>query len=350
MKKITLILLLFLFAQGFSQTANIVTTKTATTPTYTYYGINNVQSITYYLQVGNNSGVTAENVEVQTTLPDGVVPSAVSWSGNGTSGTGSIEDVIAVLEPGEIITYQITAPINAGFNPSHILTSANVTITVEEDEDEDEDEEIDVTYLLTNWAYIPGNDFVYTITVSNNGPDDAENVQITDLISNIPNIDINEVTWEGSNGTSGTGDLVDTVAVLEFGETITYTVVVPIPEDYDPTATIINTVEVTSDTSNDNNVCLGCTNYAAPMPLANLSILKDALTNCYLKDEWVVYEIIVTNAGPSTAYDVVIHDPIAPLYSTYGITYYNMTWEGTNGSAGTGTLNNTIDALNVGET
>src|SRR5690606_24496889 len=98
------------------------------------------------------------------------------------------------------------------------------------------------------------------------------------------------------------------------------------------------------------NVCLGCTNYAAPMPLANLSILKDALTNCYLKDEWVVYEIIVTNAGPSTAYDVVIHDPIAPLYSTYGITYYNMTWEGTNGSAGTGTLNNTIDALNVGET
>src|SRR5690606_12239465 len=247
-----------------------------------------------------------------------------------------------------IITYQITAPINAGFNPSHILTSANVTITVEEDEDEDE--EIDVTYLLTNWAYIPGNDFVYTITVSNNGPDDAENVQITDLISNIPNIDINEVTWEGSNGTSGTGDLVDTVAVLEFGETITYTVVVPIPEDYDPTATIINTVEVTSDTSNDNNVCLGCTNYAAPMPLANLSILKDALTNCYLKDEWVVYEIIVTNAGPSTAYDVVIHDPIAPLYSTYGITYYNMTWEGTNGSAGTGTLNNTIDALNVGET
>src|SRR5690606_38345065 len=135
-----------------------------------------------------------------------------------------------------------------------------------------------------------------------------------------------------------------------FGETITYTVVVPMPEDYDPAATIINTVEVTSDTSNDNNVCLGCTNYAAPMPLANLSILKDALTNCYLKDEWVVYEIIVTNEGPSTAYDVVIHGPIAPLYTAYGITYYNMTWEGTNGCAGTGTLNNTINALNVGET
>src|SRR5690606_21535242 len=135
---------------------NIVTTKTATTPTYTYYGIDNVQSITYYLQVGNNGVVTAENVEVQTTLPEGVIPASVSWSGNGTSGTGSIQDIITTLEPGEIITYQITAPINAGFNASHILTSANVTVTVQEDEEEEG--EIDVTYLLTNWAYTPGND------------------------------------------------------------------------------------------------------------------------------------------------------------------------------------------------
>src|SRR5690606_13799265 len=158
-----------------------------------------------------------------------------------------------------------------------------------------------------------------------------------------------EVSWEG-NGTSGTGDLMDTIAILENGQTVTYIVEVPIPEDYDPTTTIINTVEVVSDSLNDDHVCLGCTNYAAPMPLADLIISKEGITNCYLKEEWVEYEITVTNEGPSAAYNVVIHDPIAPLYSAYLITYYNMTWEGSNGSAGTGTLNNTIDALNVGET
>src|SRR5690606_35338495 len=103
-------------------------------------------------------------------------------------------------------------------------TSADISITTADDND--------VIYLLTNWAYTAGTDLVYTITVTNDGPNDAVNVQVTDPISDIPNINIANVTWTGSNGTSGTGDLSDTIAVLENGETVTYTVTVPIPANY----------------------------------------------------------------------------------------------------------------------
>src|SRR5690606_39128588 len=152
----------------------------------------------------------------------------------------------------------------------------------------------------------------------------------------------------GTNGTSGTGDLEDTIATLANGATVTYTVVIPTPSNL--TQIITNTVEVTSDTPSDNNVCIGCTSYAAPVAYADLQISKVATNSCFLTNDWVEYIITVTNSGPSNAQNVVVHDPILPLYNSYGITASQMNWTGTNGSAGTGTLSNTIPTLAVGQT
>jgi uncharacterized repeat protein (TIGR01451 family) len=319
--------------------ANIVTTKTPPTQGYMYQGAGYNQTITYYLQVGNNGADNATDVSVNVPIPGNMPEAQVTWTGsNGTSGTGEIDVVIASLNSGEIVTYQIVMPIVSGFNAAtDMLTSGDVTVSGDDD----------VVFLLTNGAYVPGTAAIYTITVTNDGPDDAENVVVSDVIS-IPGVNLASVTWTGTNGTSGTGDLEDTIATLANGATITYTVVIPTPANL--TQIITNTVEVTSNTPNDNNVCIGCTSYAAPVAYADLQISKVATNSCYLAGDWLEYIITVSNNGPSNAQNVVVHDPILPLYNSYGIIASQMNWTGSNGSAGSGTLSNTIPTLAVGQT
>src|SRR5690606_4996945 len=307
---------------------------------YMYQGAGYDQTITYYLQVGNNGADNATDVSVNVPIPGNMPAAQVTWTGsNGTSGTGEIDVVIASLNSGEIVTYQIVMPIVSGFNAAtDMLTSGDVTVDAVDD---------DVMFLFTNGAYVPGSAAIYTITVTNDGPDDAENVVVSDVIS-IPGVNLASVTWTGSNGTSGTGNLEDTIATLANGATVTYTVVIPTPSNL--TQIIVNSVEITSDTPSDNNVCIGCTSYAAPIAYADLQITKVATNNCYLTGDWIEYIITVSNFGPSNAQNVVVHDPILPLYNSYGIIASQMNWTGNNGSAGTGTLNNTIPTLAVGQT
>src|SRR5690606_3407880 len=341
MKRITLIMLLLLFSKGFSQMANIVAVKTTQSTSYWYVDDYDNQTITYYLQVGNNGVIDAENVSVEVSVPDNIPTAQITWAGNGALGNGNLSDTIALLEIGEIVTYQITIPILEGFNPlTDILTSDNVDVL-------SDTEDSDVIFLLTKDAYVDGTNLVYTITVTNNG-DDAENVQVSDIIPEIEGMNINDVTWVGSNGTSGIGNLTDTISVLENGQTVIYTVTLPIPEDYD--LPIINSVEITSDTPNGNNVCLGCTNYATPkLPVANIVTTKTPPTQGYMYqgagyNQTITYYLQVGNNGSDNATDVSVNVPIPG-----NMPEAQVTWTGSNGTSGTGEIDVVIASLNSGE-
>src|SRR5690606_10866473 len=321
--------------------ASIVTTKTTPIPTYSFLGTEYNQTITYYLQVGNNGVIDAENVSVEVSVPDNIPTAQITWAGNGALGNGNLSDTIALLEIGEIVTYQITIPILEGFNPlTDILTSDNVDVL-------SDTEDSDVIFLLTKDAYVDGTNLTYTITVTNNGPDNAMNVQVSDIIPEIEGMNINDVTWVGSNGTSGIGNLTDTISVLENGQTVIYTVTLPIPEDYD--LPIINSVEITSDTPNGNNVCLGCTNYATPrLPVASIVTTKTTPipTYSFLGTEYnqtITYYLQVGNNGVIDAENVSVEVSVPDNIPTAQIT-----WAG-NGALGNGNLSDTIALLEIGE-
>src|SRR5690606_28860556 len=204
-----------------------------------------------------------------------------------------------------------------------------------------------VIFLLTKDAYVDGTNLVYTITVTNHG-DDAENVQVSDIIPEIEGMNINDVTRVGSNGKSGIGNLTDTISVLENGQTVIYTVTLPIPEDYD--LPIINSVEITSDTPNGNNVCLGCTNYATPkLPVANIVTTKTPPTQGYMYqgagyNQTITYYLQVGNNGSGSATNVRVEVPV-PV----NIPEAQVTWTGSNGTSGTGAISQVIPSMGSGE-
>lgn len=119
-------------------------------------------------------------------------------------------------------------------------------------------------------TYTPGDTVTYTITVHNNGPSDATSVVVSDpLPANIPS---GNVTWSGSNGTSGSGALSDTIATLVNQTTVTYTVNVLVPSDY--TGDLVNTVSVTSPTTDPSPTCTTCTDTDTPAPSADIVTVK----------------------------------------------------------------------------
>src|SRR5207247_1837745 len=98
-------------------------------------------------------------------------------------------------------------------------------------------------------AAVPGLATTYTIVVTNSGPDTATNIAVSDPLP----AGVTSATWTGTNGSAGTGALIDTIASLAPGASVTYTFTVQI--DASATGSLVNTVTVTAanDTNPGNN-------------------------------------------------------------------------------------------------
>ena len=187
---------------------------------------------------------------------------------------GSINPgVIPVLVPGQAVTVTAThtitaADVLAGFvsnqatvtgqspdaqaittisdDPSTpaLLDSTLVTVTTT----------ADLVTVKTNnqTVYVPGSTVTYTITITNNGPSNAHDIQVADALP----AGITQMSWTG-NGTGGTGALSDVIPMLANGSSSTYTVSIEVPDSY--TGNLVNTVNVTSPTLDPDPSCPQCT-------------------------------------------------------------------------------------------
>ncbi|MGY0040698.1 T9SS type B sorting domain-containing protein [Pedobacter sp. NJ-S-72] len=109
--------------------------------------------------------------------------------------------------------------------------------------------------------FVTGDAVVYTIKVTNNGPNDALDVNIKDIaptgtrITKWVAVPTTGVTYPNIGGTT---DLNETIAVLPNALTAIYEVTVQTPINF--TGSLINTVAVNSRTSNPNSAdCPNCT-------------------------------------------------------------------------------------------
>ncbi|MDP2160131.1 MAG: hypothetical protein Q8K02_06595, partial [Flavobacterium sp.] len=190
-------------------------------------------------------------------------------------------------------------------------------------------------------TYTAGQTTTYTITVTNQGPNSATNVVVASAVP--AGLDPLLVTWTGSNGSNGTGDLSDTIATMTNGQVVTYQIVVPIPSNFDQSANLVYMVEVTSATPDPNPACADCIDTNTPNPLANLVTTNTNNQAQYVLGTTVTYVMTITNQGPSDAINVNISSNIPG-----GIT--NMSWSGPNGSGGVGGMFTSLPVLAVGET
>ncbi|MFZ5911786.1 MAG: DUF11 domain-containing protein [Chloroflexota bacterium] len=168
-------------------------------------------------------------------------------------------------------------------------------------------------------TYIPGNVVTYTIIVTNNGPNAANNVIITDTIP-APVLTWTWACTAQNGGASGCNGIINSAANftdtvnLPNGASIVYTVTAN--TSLAATGNLSNTAVVTApagytDTIPGNN---SQTDTDAPILSADLQISKSDGVASYTPGEVVTYTIIVSNNGPSAANNVIVTDTIpAPV-------------------------------------
>ena len=267
--------------------------------------------------------------------------SQYEWRKDGT--VVGTDDELVITEPG---TYTIKVDFPDGCSVTdEIVISLDVADLVT----------VKTLKEAAQASYVPGEDVAYTITITNNGPDDAVDVSIADEAPT--GTAISSWTATVTAGTvdlpnaSGAGNLAETIPLLPNGAEVVYEVTLATGSGR--TADLSNTVEVTTTTPDPVPDCEDCTTTPIPAaPVAAVSVTKelaDGSQQGYAPGDDVVYTITVTNDGPSDAREVVIED-VAPAGTTISgwaavVTAGEVTLPAT---SGTGDLDQIIPVLPSG--
>ncbi len=150
-----------------------------------------------------------------------------------------------------------------------------------------------------------GEAIVYTLTIENSGPSDAQDVQIVDrLPAGVTVID------GGGCIDDNAGTLTCDVGALRAGSNRIYSFTIGTDPGGEPGRSLENVATVTSSTPDPvvvNNSAAADTSLTS---LADLSLSKTAATSTVNAGETVDFVIVVTNAGPSVAQSVVVEDAL----------------------------------------
>jgi uncharacterized repeat protein (TIGR01451 family) len=153
-----------------------------------------------------------------------------------------------------------------------------------------------------------GSQLTYTISVTNNGPNNAENVQVIDRLPS----EVSYVSDTGNCIENPVSTLTCDLGTITSGETKSFTISVDIPknlvEDYKPVI-ITNSAEVSSDAfeiNQDNNIIL--TDTKVDPIIADLKIKKSESSDPIKEGSQLTYTISVTNNGPDNAENVQVID------------------------------------------
>ncbi len=217
--------------------------------------------VTYTLLVRNNGPSTATGVIVTDTLPAGVTyRSSSSTQGSVTSSNGVVTANVGTLANGAQATILLAVDIDA--STTGTITNTVTVTTNEPDPDPEnntDDEEttvnpvVDLAITKTDNvdSVMPGDSFVYTLLVTNNGPSTATGVVVTDLLP----ADISFVSGSTSQGsvTESNGAVTASLGDLANGESVTLTLTVSVGTTASGTLTNTATVAASEDETDTSN-------------------------------------------------------------------------------------------------
>lgn len=280
----------------------------------------NDRTVTYTLVYTNYGPVAAENVTLTDTLPnevtfDRVVSQPAGWTGP-TVGTDTpvtltwVTPTLEVGQSGEIVLTVIVADDFAGVmtNYTHISTETPES-RYDNNQDQVETEVdtlADVTIAKSGEPNVVsvGDQLVYTLAYTNNGPDPALNVVVSDTLipevqfvsarpSPCPPTDV-VLWWElGTLAAGQSGTIVVTTTVTSAAvDTFTNTVVIS---------------TTTPETNYDNNQDDDPTDVTA-----NVAIVKSGTPDVVVIGDQLVYTLVYINEGPAMAENVVVSDTLIP--------------------------------------
>jgi len=319
------------------EAADISVIKTAIPNPVTPGGV-----LTYTLVVSNAGPNAAENVVLTDNIPSSIIGPEFSvdggatfnpWTGSlsigtlpaGTSRTILIRGTVSSSAAGTITNTANVISTTPDPNPSNNTSTVNTEVAAVPGE-----ADISVVKTASPNPVAPGRVLTYTLIVANAGPSDAQNVVLTDNIpSSIigPEFSINGgLTFNPWPGTLSIGTLpAGTSRTILIRGTVSSSA----------TGTITNTADVTSTTPDPdpfNNTSTVVTEVAAVPGEADVSVVKTASPNPVAPGGMLNYTIVVSNAGPADAQNVVLTDIIpssitGPEFSIDGGVTFNP-WPG----------------------
>ncbi|AMM51273.1 hypothetical protein TH61_08945 [Rufibacter sp. DG15C] len=162
--------------------------------------------------------------------------------------------------------------------------------------------DVAVTNVASAGTYIMGQPFTYTVTVTNNGPIPATNIQVTDKL------DASKLTFvsssDATNYNSGTG--IWTVGTLAVGASKTLTITAQPLVTGSIAATATQTHTEADNVTNNNSA----TATIAVQPAADIEVKNVSDKSTYNNGDLVTYTITARNIGPNAATGVSITDKL----------------------------------------
>jgi len=311
---------------------------------------------TYTIVVSNGGPSTVTGATVSDGLP--ATLTGVTWtasysagSSGASSGSGAMTDVLVTLLSGGTATFTVTGTVDAAAtgtltNTATVTAPAGFTDTNAVNNfatDTDTltpqgDLSITKTDGVTSVAAGDGITYVYTLTVTNQGPSVATGVSVAD-------------TWpaafkQGSFGTPSAGSVTPgvngnfgwTVGTLGSGATATLTVSYTVP-NATAAGTATNTAVVSSATTDPNPANNTATDTNTIRVVKSATDLKieqsDGVTTVYAGDGVTyTYVVRVTNQGGSEAANVSVSDtwPAAFVRTAVGTPSQGSVTPGSNGN------------------
>jgi uncharacterized repeat protein (TIGR01451 family) len=297
--------------------------------------------ITYTQTLTNNGPDTAVNVVFSETLPASVgfvslVPAAgytCSTPAVGASGlisctraslvsggTGTFTLVVDVLALSGNVGNTVTGDSDT-YDPDPTDNTASVSTTILAASSAD----LSVTKNTNTTVASPGTDIVYTIVLTNAGPDDATTVVLTDTLP--AQLQFRSITEPAgfdcvTPAVGATGTITCTAATLADGATATFTLTARVAPGA-TSGTVTNTATATSATGDPNggNGSGSSGGVGLGASVADLSIVKNTASSNAPAGSTFSYTIAVTNNGPNAATNVVMTDvlPAQLLFESISI-------------------------------
>ncbi len=275
-------------------------------------------ALTYTILVTNTGPSTANNVAISDTIPAGLtVNSVTTTAGTASEAAGVVTGSVPTLAVSGSVTITINATVAAGFAGSTIANTATAqadeAVQVSASSNTTVNPQVDLAITKTDSVdpAIRGNQLTYTLSISNNGPSDATNVEVVDTLP----AGVTFVSATGGTATAPSGGSTDvTVAVGNLASGASQDVTITVTVDDAAAASITNSAIIRStestggfDTDTSNNTA---TEPTAIESNIDLSITKSDSADPVNAGESFTYTLTVTNAGPSAATGVTVTDAL----------------------------------------
>jgi gliding motility-associated-like protein/uncharacterized repeat protein (TIGR01451 family) len=292
----------------------------------------NGEQITYTLTVTNMGPSAAQNVVVSDLLPPQVSFVSASDGGVYNAEGHSVSWNVASMAAQASLTLTIVVQVKMDVAAGTAITNFASVSSDTEDPDQGNNQasvtvtgsgpraDVQVVKSVDGGVILAGNNFSYTITVTNNGPSAATNIAVVDILPAQANF-----VSAGQNGTynAGARSVTWNIPSLAAGQSQSFTITLYVPSDVRGGTMMVNEVRANSDVHDpnpDNNTYIDQTPVTTPE-----LFIPDVFSpnNDGVNDRWIIRgldrypnnKVVIINRWGNRVFEA------AP---------YNNDWDGTN--------------------